>query len=87
MTQKPNEPLRYSKIHKSVTQGDACYDTDPSRWFRLLTSTTNITIADKNTRSESLPQNFQQCFERALRLEASLKLSEGVNKEDNSDEC
>ena len=31
MTQKPNEPLRlyifrYSKIHKSVTKQDACYD-------------------------------------------------------------
>ena len=30
-------------------------------------------------RSESLPQNLQQCFEKALRLEASLQLSEGVN--------
>ena len=34
MTQKPNEPLRlyifrYSKIHKSVTKRDACYDMDP----------------------------------------------------------
>ena len=43
MTQTPNEPLRlyifrYSKIHKSVTKCDACYDTDPSRWFRFLTS-------------------------------------------------
>ena len=40
---------------------------------------TNTTIADKITRSKSLPQNLQQCFERALRLEASLQLSEGVN--------
>ena len=84
MTQKSNEPLRlysfrYSKIHKSVTRRDACYNTDPSRWFRFLTSITNITIADKITRSESLPQNLQQCFEKALRLEASLQLSEGVN--------
>ena len=84
MTQKPNEPLRlyifrYSKIHKSVIKRDACYDTDPSRWFRCLTSITNTTIADKKTRSESLPQNLQQCFEKALRLEASLQLSEGVN--------
>ena len=84
MTQKPNEPLRlyifrYSKIHKSVTKQDACYDTDPSRWFRFLTSITNTTIADKITRSEHLPQNLQQCFEKALRLEASLQLSEGVN--------
>ena len=84
MTQKPNEPLRlyifrYSKIHKSVTKQDACYDTDPSRWFRFLTSITNTTIADKITRSENLPQNLQQCFEKALRLEASLQLSEGVN--------
>ena len=84
MTQKPNEPLRlyifrYSKIHKSVTKRDACYDTDPSRWFRFLTSITNTTIADKITRSESLSQNLQQCFEKALRLEASLQLSEGVN--------
>ena len=83
MTQKPNEPLRlyifrYSKIHKSVTKRDACY-TDPSRWFRFLTSITNTTIADKITRSEFLPQNLQQCFEKALRLEASLQLSEGVN--------
>ena len=84
MTQKPNEPLRlyifrYSKIHKSVTKRDACYDTDPLRWFRFLTSITNTTIADKITRSENLPQNLQQCFEKALRLEASLQLSEGVN--------
>ena len=84
MTQKPNEPLRlyifrYSKIHKLVTKQDACYDTDPSRWFRFLTSITNTTIADKITRSEYLPQNLQQCFEKALRLEASLQLSEVVN--------
>ena len=58
---------------------DACYDTDPSRWFRFLTSITNTIIADKITRSEHLPQNLQQCFEKALRLEASLQLSEGVN--------
>ena len=49
MTQKPNKPLRlyifkYSKIHNSVTKRDACYDTDPSRWFRFLTSITNTTI-------------------------------------------
>ena len=74
MTQKPNEPLRlyifrYSKIHKSITMRDACYDTDPSRWFRFLTSIMNTTIADKITRSESLSQNLQQCFEKALRLE------------------
>ena len=80
---KPNEPLRlyifrYSKIHKLVTKRDACYDTDPSRWFRFLTSIMNTTIADKITRSESLPQNLQQCFEKALRLEASIQLSEGV---------
>ena len=84
MIQKSNEPLRlcifrYSKIHKSVTKRDACYDTDPSRWFRFLTSVTNTIIADKITRSESLPQNLQQCFKKALRLEASLQLSEGVN--------
>ena len=84
MTQKPNEPLRlyiyrYSKIHKSVTKRDACYDTDPSRWFRFLTSITNTTIVDKITRSEFLPQNLQQCFEKALRLEASLELSKSVN--------
>ena len=84
MMQKPNEPLRlyiyrYSKIHNSVTKRDACYHTDPSRWFRFLTSITNTTIADKITRSEFLPQNLQQCFEKALRLEASLQLSEGVN--------
>ena len=54
MTQKPNEPLRlyifrYLKIHKPVTKRDACYDTDPSRWFRFLTSITNTTIAGKIT--------------------------------------
>ena len=84
MTQKPNEPLklyifRYSKINKSATKRDACYNTDPSRWFRFLTSITNTTIADKITQSEFLPQNLQQCFEKALRLQASLQLSEGVN--------
>ena len=84
MTQKPNEPLRlytfrYLKIHKFVTKRDACYDTDPSRWFRFLTSITNTTITDKVTQSEFLPQNLQQHLEKALRLEASLQLSEGVN--------
>ena len=84
MTQKSNEPLRlyifrYLEIHKSVMKRDACYDTDPSRWFRFLTSITNTTIADKITRSEFLPQNLKQCFKKALRLEASLQLSEGVN--------
>ena len=54
MTQKPNKPLRlyifrYSKIHKSVTKWDACYDTNPSRWLRFLTNITNTTIADKIT--------------------------------------
>ena len=44
-----------------------------------MTSITNTTIANKITRSEHLPQNLQQCFEKALRLEASLQLSEGVN--------
>ena len=34
---------------------------------------------DKITRSENFPQNLQQCFEKALKLEASLQLSEGVN--------
>ena len=84
MTQKPNEPFmlyifRYLKIHKSVTKWDACHDTDPSRWFRFLTSIINTTIADKITQSEILPQNLRQCFEKALRLEASLQLLEGVN--------
>ena len=84
MSQKPNEPLRlyifrYLKIHKLVMKHDACYDTDPSRWFRFLTSITNTTIADKITRSKNLPQNLQQCFEKALKLEASLQLSEGIN--------
>ena len=82
--QKPNEPLRlyifrYLKIHKSVTKQDACYDTDPSRWLRFLTSITNTTIADKITQSKFLPQHLQQCFEKALRLEVSLQLFEGVN--------
>ena len=58
---------------------DACYDTDPSRWFKFLTSLTNTTITDKITRSESLPQNLQQYFEKPLRLQSSLQLSEGVN--------
>ena len=62
-----------------MTKKDACYNTNPSRWLRFLTSITNTTIADKITRSEFLPQNLQQCFEKALRLEASLQLSEGVN--------
>ena len=71
MTQKPDEPLRlyifrYSKIHKSVTKMDARYDTDPSRWFRFLTSITNITIADKITQSEFLPQTCNNVLRRPL---------------------
>ena len=38
-----------------------------------------MTIADKISRNEFLPQNLHQCFEKALRIEASLQLSEGVN--------
>ena len=73
MTQKPNEHLRlyifrYSKIHKSVTKRDACYDTDPSRWFRFLTNITNTTKPDKITRSEFLPQNLQQCFKKSIKI-------------------
>ena len=84
MTQKPNEPLRpyiyrYSKLHKAVTQKDAAQDTDPSRWFRFLTSITNTSITDKVTQSKTLPHNLQQCFEKALEYEASFQLSEGVN--------
>ena len=84
MTQKPNDHLRlyiyqYSKLHKAVTQKDACHDTDPSRWFRFLTSITNTSIADKVTRSKTLPHNLQQCFEKALEYEASFQLSEGIN--------
>ena len=63
MTQKPNKPLRlyiyhYSKLHKAVTQKDACQDTDPSRWFRFLTSITNSSIADKVAQSKTLPHNL-----------------------------
>ena len=47
--------------------------------LEFLTSTTNTTIADKITQSEFLPQNLQQCFEKALRFEASVQLSEAVN--------
>ena len=84
MTQKPKEPLRlyiycYSKLHKAVTQKDACQDTDPSRWFRILTSITNTSIADQVSQSKTLPHNLQQCFEKALEYEASFQLSEGVN--------
>ena len=84
MTQKPNEPLKlyiyqYSKLHKAVNQKDVCHDTDPSRWFRFLTSITNTSIADKVTRSKTLPHNLQQCFEKALEYEASFQLSESVN--------
>ena len=84
LTQRPTEPLRlyiyrYSKLHKAVTQKDAVQDTDPSRWFRFLTSITNTSIADKVTRSKTLPHNLQQCFEKALEYEASFQLSEGVN--------
>ena len=64
---KPNEPLRlyiyrYSKLHKAVTQKNAAQDTDPSRWFRFLTSITNTSIADKVTRSKTLPHNFTAMF-------------------------
>ena len=79
MIQKPNEPLQlyiyhYSKLHKAVTQKDACHDTDPSRWFRFLTNITNTSITDKVTRSKTLPHNLQQCFEKALEYEASFQL-------------
>ena len=44
-----------------------------------MTSITNTSIADKVTRSKTLPHNLQQCFEKALEYEASFQLLEGVN--------
>ena len=44
-----------------------------------MTSITNTSIADKVTRSKTLPHNLQQCFEKALEYEASFQLSKGVN--------
>ena len=85
MTQKPNEPLRlyiyrYSKLHKAVTQKDACHDTDPSRWFRFLTSITNTSITDKVTRSKTFcPITYNNPSRKPLEYEASFQLSEGVN--------
>ena len=39
----------------------------------------NTSITDKVTRSKTLPQKLQQCFEKALEYEASFQLSEGIN--------
>ena len=39
----------------------------------------NTSIADKVTRSKTLPHNLQQCFEKALEYEATFQLLEGVN--------
>ena len=44
-----------------------------------MTNITNTSIADKVTRSKTLPHNLQQCFEKALEYEASFQLSEGFN--------
>ena len=44
-----------------------------------MTSITNTSIANKVTRSKTLPHNLQQCFEKALEYETSFQLSEGVN--------
>ena len=46
---------------------------------QILTSIMNTSIADKVTRSKTLPHNLQQCFKKALKYEASFQLSEGVN--------
>ena len=51
---------------------------------RFLTSITNTSIADKVTRSKTLPHNLQQCFEKALEYEASFQMSEGVNMAHNT---
>ena len=51
----------------------------PPDGSEFLTSITNTSIADKVTRSKTLPHNLQQCFEKALEYEASFQLSEGVN--------
>ena len=50
----------------------------PNEPLRLY-SITNTSIADKVTRSKTLPYNLQQCFKKALEYEASFQLSEGVN--------
>ena len=68
----------FSELHKAVTQKLVKTLIRP-RWFRFLTSITNTSIADKVTRSKTLPHNLQQCFEKALEYEASFQLSDGVN--------
>ena len=81
MTQKPNGPLRlyiyrYSKLHKAVTQKDACQDTDPSRWFRFLVgkwmtnlvATTPITanamqsLLVELNRQKELKRTYRWCY-------------------------
>ena len=52
---------------------------DPSRWTHFLASINNTAITDKVLHSKTLPKNLDKVMSKAIQLEASFQLSEGVN--------
>ena len=83
--QNPNENLRifilrYQDLHTAATGKTAAEDTDPTHIIRFLGMMTNSEIARKITQ-KGIPKGMTlgQAFTRAIELEASYQLSEGVS--------
>ena len=62
-----------------VSGMDANQNPDPSRWMAFLRSINNTAIADKIIRGKYLPRNLEEAMCKAVALEASFQLSEGLN--------
>ena len=54
-------------------------NVDPSRWTHFLASINNTAITDKILHSKTLPKKLDEAMSKAIQLEASFQLSEGVN--------
>ena len=52
---------------------------DLSRWTHFLASINNTAITDKVLHSKTLPKYLDEAMSKAIQLEASFQLSEGVN--------
>ena len=84
MTQGEDEPLQlyiyhYTRAHRMVMGLAPKENMDPSRWTHFLASINNTDITDKVLCSKTLPKNLDEAMSKAIQLEASFRLSEGVN--------
>ena len=71
---------RYSFYHHLVTGKEAQEKKDPSHWMKYLASIRNTATCDHISNSSKLPGDLGECMARAVRIESSHKLAEGIKK-------